>query len=35
MLLKNFVAALVPFVLVAGTLGLVWWYVVIHQQAAR
>src|SRR5690349_18880590 len=34
MLVKNFIAALVPFVLVAGTLWLVWWYVVIHQQAA-
>ncbi len=34
MLLKSFAAALVPFALVAGTLGLVWWYVVIHQQAA-
>src|SRR4029077_5319301 len=34
MLLKNLAAALVPFVLVCGTLWLVWWYVVIHQQAA-
>ena len=34
LLLKNFVASLVPFILVAGTLWLVWWYVVIHQQAA-
>jgi TRAP-type mannitol/chloroaromatic compound transport system permease large subunit len=33
-LLTNFVATLVPFVLVAGTLWLTWWYVVIHQQAA-
>jgi TRAP-type mannitol/chloroaromatic compound transport system permease large subunit len=33
LLVKNFLAALVPFVLVAGTLWLVWWYVVIHQQA--
>jgi TRAP-type mannitol/chloroaromatic compound transport system permease large subunit len=32
-LLVNFVASLVPFMLVAGTLALVWWYVVIHQQA--
>ena len=32
MLLKSFAASLVPFVLVAGTLWLVWWYVVIHQQ---
>jgi TRAP-type mannitol/chloroaromatic compound transport system permease large subunit len=34
LLVKNFIAALVPFMLVAGTLWLVWWYVVIHQQAA-
>src|SRR3981189_2780142 len=34
MLLKSFAAALVPFALVAGTLALVWWYVVIHQQVA-
>jgi TRAP-type mannitol/chloroaromatic compound transport system permease large subunit len=34
MLLKNFAASLVPFILVGGTLWLVWWYVVIHQQAA-
>ncbi len=34
MLLKNFAAALVPFMIVAGTLWLVWWYVVIHQQVA-
>jgi TRAP-type mannitol/chloroaromatic compound transport system permease large subunit len=34
LLLKNLAAALVPFFLVAGTLGLVWWYVVIHQQVA-
>jgi TRAP-type mannitol/chloroaromatic compound transport system permease large subunit len=33
-LLKNFCVALVPFALVAGTLALAWWYVVIHQQAA-
>src|SRR5689334_3901244 len=33
-LLTNFTAALVPFMLVAGTLWLTWWYVVIHQQAA-
>jgi TRAP-type mannitol/chloroaromatic compound transport system permease large subunit len=32
-LLKNFGASLVPFALVAGTMALVWWYVVIHQQA--
>jgi TRAP-type mannitol/chloroaromatic compound transport system permease large subunit len=33
-LLTNLIAALVPFILVAGTLWLTWWYVVIHQQAA-
>ncbi|HYX02709.1 MAG TPA: TRAP transporter large permease subunit, partial [Reyranella sp.] len=33
-LVKNFIMALVPFFMVAGTLYLVWWYVVIHQQAA-
>jgi len=33
-LLKDFVVSLVPFALTAGTLALVWWYVVIHQQAA-
>jgi TRAP-type mannitol/chloroaromatic compound transport system permease large subunit len=33
MLLQNFVIALVPFLLIAGTLWLLWWYVVIHQQA--
>jgi TRAP-type mannitol/chloroaromatic compound transport system permease large subunit len=32
LLFKNFANALVPFVLVAGTLALTWWYVVIHQQ---
>jgi TRAP-type mannitol/chloroaromatic compound transport system permease large subunit len=31
-LLKNFFISLTPFALVAGTLALVWWYVVIHQQ---
>ena len=31
-LFKNFIASLVPFGLIAGTLWLVWWYVVIHQQ---
>jgi TRAP-type mannitol/chloroaromatic compound transport system permease large subunit len=31
-LVKNFIASLVPFSLVAGTLYTVWWYVVIHQQ---
>src|SRR5437879_6190419 len=34
MLLSSFGYALVPFVIVAGTLATVWWYVVIHQQAA-
>jgi TRAP-type mannitol/chloroaromatic compound transport system permease large subunit len=33
MLLKHFLYTLVPFSLVAGTLALVWWYAVIHQQA--
>jgi TRAP-type mannitol/chloroaromatic compound transport system permease large subunit len=33
-LFKNFCATLVPFALLAGTLWLVWWYVVIHQQAS-
>jgi TRAP-type mannitol/chloroaromatic compound transport system permease large subunit len=31
-IVKNFGATLVPFLLVGGTLVLVWWYVVIHQQ---
>jgi TRAP-type mannitol/chloroaromatic compound transport system permease large subunit len=31
-LIANFGVALVPFVLAAGTLWVVWWYVVIHQQ---
>ncbi|ETR77901.1 C4-dicarboxylate ABC transporter [Afipia sp. P52-10] len=31
---QNVLVALVPFALTAATLGLVWWYVVIHQQAA-
>jgi TRAP-type mannitol/chloroaromatic compound transport system permease large subunit len=31
-LIKNFISTLVPFAIVAGTLWLVWWYVVIHQQ---
>ena len=30
---QNFLVSLVPFLLTAGTLGIVWWYVVIHQQA--
>ena len=34
MLLKNLMATLVPLILVGGTLWLVWWYVVIHQQVA-
>ncbi len=33
-LLTNLVAALVPFMLVGGTLWLTYWYVVIHQQIA-
>jgi TRAP-type mannitol/chloroaromatic compound transport system permease large subunit len=33
MLMKNFAYSLVPFLIVAGTLALTWWYVVIHQQA--
>ena len=32
MLVKNFAYSLVPFAIVAGTLWLTWWYVVIHQQ---
>ena len=32
MLFKNFIASLVPAGLIAGTLWLVWWYVVIHQR---
>jgi TRAP-type mannitol/chloroaromatic compound transport system permease large subunit len=31
--LKNFIIALVPFLITAITLATVWWYVVIHQQA--
>ena len=34
MLVQNFGATLVPFIIVAGSLWLTWWYVVIHQQAA-
>ena len=34
MLLKNFSAALVPLALTAVTFWGIWWYVVIHQQAA-
>jgi TRAP-type mannitol/chloroaromatic compound transport system permease large subunit len=33
MLLTNLCYALVPFILVAGSLYTVWWYVVIHQEA--
>ncbi len=33
MLLSNLGYALVPFLMVAGTLYTIWWYVVIHQQA--
>jgi TRAP-type mannitol/chloroaromatic compound transport system permease large subunit len=33
-LVVNLVAALVPFMLVGGTLWLTWWYVIIHQQVA-
>jgi TRAP-type mannitol/chloroaromatic compound transport system permease large subunit len=32
MVVSNFIAALVPFMLVFGTLALTWWYVVIHPQ---
>ena len=32
LLVKNFAYSLVPFAIVAGTLWLTWWYVVIHQQ---
>src|SRR5262249_34462142 len=34
LLLKSFVAALVPFALTAVTFWGIWWYVVIHQQAS-
>jgi TRAP-type mannitol/chloroaromatic compound transport system permease large subunit len=34
MLLSSFGYALVPLIIVAGTMATVWWYVVIHQQAA-
>jgi len=30
---QNFVISLVPFLLTVATLGTIWWYVVIHQQA--
>src|SRR5690348_8051255 len=32
---QNFLIALVPFLITAGTLATVWWYVVIHQQAGE
>jgi len=32
-IVQNFIISLVPFLLTAGTLAMVWWYVVIHQQA--
>ncbi|MBR0755757.1 TRAP transporter large permease subunit [Bradyrhizobium jicamae] len=32
-IVQNFLVALVPFLLAAVSLGTVWWYVVIHQQA--
>ncbi|HZY40652.1 MAG TPA: TRAP transporter large permease subunit [Anaerolineae bacterium] len=34
MLISSLGYALVPFVIVAGSMATVWWYVVIHQQAA-
>jgi TRAP-type mannitol/chloroaromatic compound transport system permease large subunit len=34
MLLSSLTYALVPFMIVAGTMATIWWYVVIHQQAA-
>ena len=34
MLLSSLCYALVPFIIVAGSVATVWWYVVIHQQAA-
>src|SRR5258707_9393467 len=33
-IVQNFIIALVPFLITAITLATVWWYVVIHQQAA-
>jgi TRAP-type mannitol/chloroaromatic compound transport system permease large subunit len=33
-IVKNFCFSLVPFMLVAGSLWIAWWYVIIHQQAA-
>jgi TRAP-type mannitol/chloroaromatic compound transport system permease large subunit len=32
---QNFLISLVPFLIAAGTLATVWWYVVIHQQAGE
>lgn len=34
MLVSNLAYSLVPFIIVAGTLALIWWYVVIHPQVA-
>jgi TRAP-type mannitol/chloroaromatic compound transport system permease large subunit len=34
-LFRNFLAALVPFAMAAGTLGLLWWYAVIHSQRTQ
>lgn len=34
MLVSNLAYSLVPFIIVAGTLALTWWYVVIHPQVA-
>ena len=31
-LVQNFLYSLVPFIITGGTLALIWWYVVIHQQ---
>ena len=33
-IVRSFAVSLVPFLLVAGTLATVWWYVVIHQQVS-
>jgi TRAP-type mannitol/chloroaromatic compound transport system permease large subunit len=34
-ILKNILVGLVPFILTAGTLGLLWWYAVIHSQRVQ
>jgi TRAP-type mannitol/chloroaromatic compound transport system permease large subunit len=34
-IVQNFLISLVPFLIAAGTLATVWWYVVIHQQASE